>query len=106
MEVAAALADIINEIHSIELAAAGRSLQDFQARMDAEACGRAWPRNRFGSLQTYPSRSPGDAARHSMEAGLCSRNPLRHEYHRTDDEIIWRVVTDDLAALRLPPQQC
>lgn len=27
-------------------------------------------------------------------------NLLRHEYHRTDDEIIWRVVTD-LAALRL-----
>jgi len=28
-------------------------------------------------------------------------NVLRHEYQRTDDEVIWRVVTNRLPALRI-----
>lgn len=106
MEVAAALADIINEIHSIELAAAGRSLQDFK---------REWMLKRAveRGLEIV-----SEASRHIPPEVRATRldipwkrvfalgNLLRREYHRTDDEIIRRVVTDDLAALRLPPQQC
>jgi uncharacterized protein with HEPN domain len=100
METAAALADIVSEIDSIEAAASGRSLQDFKREWQLKrAIGRG-----LEIISEAPRRIPTELRDTRPDVPwkqvFALGNLLRHEYHRTDDEIIWRVATRDLAGLR------
>lgn len=100
-DVVIVLQDILDAIALAEGAAAGHDLASFSADRFLQ----------FGIERALEIIS--EAVRHLPDDLLAQRpdiswfgiraigNLMRHEYWRIDPDIVWRVVTDDLPALRV-----
>ena len=95
LDVEVALADILGELDGIAGSASGKSLEDYR---------REWLLKRgiergIEIISEASRRIPAQLQESRPE--IPWKEVLRHEYQRTDDEVIWRVVTHRLPALRI-----
>lgn len=94
------LAEILEAIEGIEIHTAGKSLEDFERdwllrlavqralEIISEAC-RNIPDELLGLAPEIPWKKVRGIG-----------NILRHEYHKIADDVVWAVVTENIAPLR------
>ncbi len=95
-----ALHDILEAIERVQGIARGKTLADFEQSWELR-----WLVQRAIEIISEASRAIPDELKNTRPEIPWSRvrgigNVLRHEYQGLSDPIIWRVVTDELPALK------
>ena len=97
----AALADILSELIAIDAATARRSIDEFRS----DWLFRRGVERGIEIISEASRRLPPDIQQTRPEIPwkkiMGIGNVLRHEYHRTVDQVVWRVVTEDPPPLRI-----